>query len=113
MLATYHPTEAAIEDLSFGKNKKTAIAVAHARGVILLAIRTHHIPIATYTPTEVKLAVTGMGLADKAQAGELVRVLLSLEMIPRPDDAADAATVAMCHTHIAAWRSKHARENVQ
>ena len=106
LLATYHPTEAAMESLFFGKNRKTAIAVAHARGVLMLALNQHDIPVEEFTPNQVKLAVTGDGHAKKDQVGEMVRVLLKLSAVPRPDDAADAAAVAICHAHTSAWRSR-------
>ena len=106
LLTTYHPTEAAMESLFFGKNRKTAIAVAHARGVLMLALNQHDIPVEEFTPNQVKLAVTGDGHAKKDQVGEMVRVLLKLSAVPRPDDAADAAAVAICHAHSSAWRSR-------
>jgi len=106
LLTTYHPTEAAMESLFFGKNRTTAIAVAHARGVLMLAIKQHDIPIEEFTPNQVKLAVTGDGHARKDQVGEMVRILLKLSAVPRPDDAADAAAVAICHAHTSAWRSQ-------
>jgi len=106
LLTTYHPTEAAMESLFFGKNRTTAIAVAHARGVLMLAIKQHDIPIEEFTPNQVKLAVTGDGHARKDQVGEMVRILLKLSAVPRPDDAADAAAVAICHAHTAAWHSQ-------
>ena len=106
LLTTYHPTEAAMESLFFGKNRKTAIAVAHARGVLMLALKQHGIPIEEFTPNQVKLAVTGDGHAKKDQVGEMVRILLKLAAVPRPDDAADAAAVAICHAHTSAWRSR-------
>lgn len=106
LLTTYHPTEAAMELLFFGKNRKTAIAVAHARGVLMLALSQHDIPVEEFTPNQVKLAVTGDGHAKKDQVGEMVRILLKLSAVPRPDDAADAAAVAICHAHTSAWRSR-------
>lgn len=99
LLATYRPGEAAIESLFFAKNKKTAMAVAQARGVLLLALSQAGLDIAEYTPAEVKQAVTGYGSASKAQVGEMVRILLHMKAVPRPDDAADAAAVAICHAH--------------
>jgi crossover junction endodeoxyribonuclease RuvC len=99
LIATYHPTESAMELLFFGKNRKTAIVVSHAREVAVLALQQAHLSIAEYTPTQVKLAVTGYGNADKSQVGEMVRVLLKLSTIPWPDDAADAAALAICHAH--------------
>src|SRR5207244_4868457 len=109
LLTTYHPTEAAMESLFFGKNRKTAIAVAHARGVLMLALNQHDIPVEEFTPNQVKLAVTGDGRANKDQVGEMVRILLRLSAVPRPDDAADAAAVAICHAHMTAWRSRIAQ----
>ncbi len=95
-----------MELLFFGKNRTTAIAVAHARGVLMLALKQHGIPIEEFTPSQVKLAVTGDGSAKKDQVGEMVRILLKLAAVPRPDDAADAAAVAICHAHTSAWRSQ-------
>jgi crossover junction endodeoxyribonuclease RuvC len=106
LLTTYHPTEAAMESLFFGTNRKTAMAVAHARGVLMLALNQHGIPVEEFTPNQVKLAVTGDGRAKKAQVGEMVRILLKLPAVPHPDDAADAAAVAICHAHTTAWRSR-------
>lgn len=100
IVSRYQPQEAAMEKLFFGKNAPTAIAVAQARGVALLALAQHGLSIAEYTPGEVKLAVTGYGAARKAQIGEMVRLLLHLSQIPRPDDAADAAAIAICHAHM-------------
>jgi len=96
----YHPQEAAIEELFFGRNVTTAIPVAQARGVALLALVQSSLIIAEYTPNEVKLAVTGYGSAKKEQVGAMVRLLLHLPTTPRPDDAADAAAIAICHAHI-------------
>ena len=95
----YCPQEAAIEKLFFGKNVTTAIGVAQARGVVLLILVQSGLTIAEYTPSEVKLAVTGYGAARKEQVGYMVRQLLDLPSIPRPDDAADAAAIAICHAH--------------
>ena len=99
LIAQYTPQEAAIESLFFGHNVSTAMPVAQARGVALLALVQQGVSIAEYTPNEVKLAVTGYGSAKKAQVGEMVRRLLHLSSIPRPDDAADAAAIAICHAH--------------
>ncbi len=99
IIARYRPQEAAIEKLFFGKNATTAIPVAQARGVALLALAQSDLLIAEYTPNEVKLAVTGYGAARKEQVGAMVRHLLHLSSIPWPDDAADAAAIAICHAH--------------
>ena len=103
LVNSYHPQEAAMEELFFGRNVSTAIAVGQARGVTLLALANSGLTIAEYTPNEVKLAVTGYGAAKKVQVGEMVRILLKLKSIPRPDDAADAAAIAICHAHTARY----------
>jgi crossover junction endodeoxyribonuclease RuvC len=103
VLTSYHPQEAAMEELFFGRNVSTAIAVGQARGVALLALANSGLSIAEYTPNEVKLAVTGYGAAKKEQVGEMVRILLHLKAVPRPDDAADAAAIAICHAHTARY----------
>jgi crossover junction endodeoxyribonuclease RuvC len=100
----YRPQEAAMEELFFGRNVTTAIAVGHARGVAMLALVNAGIPITEYKPSQVKLAVTGYGAAKKGQVGEMVRLLLHLQSIPRPDDAADAAAIAICHLHMARYQ---------
>ena len=103
VLTSYHPQEAAMEELFFGRNVSTAIAVGQARGVALLALANGGPSIAEYTPNEVKLAVTGYGAAKKDQVGEMVRILLHLKAVPRPDDATDAAAIAICHAHTARY----------
>src|SRR5260370_10059619 len=99
IIAQYLPAEAAIEELFFGKNVTTAIAVAQARGVAILVLAQRGVSIAEYTPSAVKLAVTGYGAARKEQVGAMVRYILHLTTIPRPDDAADAAAIAICQAH--------------
>jgi crossover junction endodeoxyribonuclease RuvC len=89
----------AVEELFFSRNARTAMAVGHARGVTLLALADAGLPIAEYTPMQIKQAVTGYGSADKHQVQEMVRMLLGLSEVPRPDDAADAAAVAICCLH--------------
>ncbi|HYK86166.1 MAG TPA: crossover junction endodeoxyribonuclease RuvC [Ktedonobacteraceae bacterium] len=101
IIATYHPLEAAMEELFFAKNARTAMTVGQARGVAMLALANGGLPISEYTPKQVKQAVTGYGDAKKDQVGEMVRILLKLPSVPRPDDAADAAAVAICHLHTA------------
>lgn len=107
IIDTYHPHEAAIEELFFAKNARTAMMVAQARGVAMLALANGALSIAEYTPKQVKQAVTGYGSANKEQVGEMIRILLHLSSTPRPDDAADAAAIAICHLHTAPF----AREN--
>ncbi|MBR6407566.1 MAG: crossover junction endodeoxyribonuclease RuvC [Clostridia bacterium] len=95
---TYRPDFAAVERLYFTTNQKTAIAVAEARGVIILSLRQNGIPLFEYTPLQVKQAVVGYGKADKKQVIEMTRHILGIEM-PRLDDTADALAIAICHAH--------------
>jgi len=97
----WKPTAAAVEELFFSRNVRTAMSVGHARGVTLLALADAGLDAAEYTPLAIKQAVTGYGNADKAQMQEMVRLLLRLDKVPRPDDAADALAVAICHLHSA------------
>ncbi len=91
------PDCVAIEKLYFQNNQKTAIDVAQARGVILLAAQLNHLPIYEYTPLQVKIAVTGYGKAKKEQVMDMTKRLLKLEKMPRLDDTADALAIAICH----------------
>ncbi len=93
----HQPVSGAVEKLFFQKNVRTAIAVGQARGVILLALAENNLPVAEYTPNEIKQAVAGYGGADKKQMQLMVKTLLNLDTIPKPDDAADALGVAICH----------------
>jgi len=95
----HKPGAVAVEKLFFGKNAKTAIKVGQARGIILLAAAQAGVEIAEYTPLEVKMALTGYGRADKKQIQQMVKTLLGLNFIPKPDDAADALAIAICHQH--------------
>ncbi len=95
ILLLHHPDEVAVEKLFFQTNVKTAIAVGQARGVVLLAISEAGLALAEYTPNEVKQAVAGYGSAGKKQVQEMVKVLLNLSEIPKPDDAADALAIAI------------------
>ncbi len=95
------PDALAIEKLYFQTNQKTAINVAQARGVTLLAAQKLKIPIFEYTPLQVKTAVTGYGKAKKPQVMEMTRRLLKLDEVPQPDDTADALAIAICHTQAA------------
>ena len=97
LIEHFQPDEISIEELFFSKNITTGIAVAHARGVILCTAEKLGIPIYEYTPMQVKQAVVGYGLADKHQVMDMVRRLLKLKAIPKPDDAADALAIALCH----------------
>ena len=93
----YKPEEAAVEELFFFKNQKTIISVAQARGVILLTLENLRVSIFGYTPLEVKQALTNYGRADKSQVQLMVKALLKLPSIPKPDDTADALAIALCH----------------
>lgn len=97
ILARYQPEVASIEKLYFQNNQKTAIEVAEARGVILLALQQAGLPFFEYTPLQVKSAVTGYGQAEKPQVMEMTRRLLRLKAVPKPDDTADALALAICH----------------
>ena len=99
IIAETQPTEMAVEELFFAKNATTAIGVGQARGVALLAAAETDLSVSEYKPMQVKQAIHGYGLASKAQVGEMVRVLLGLKTPLRPDDAADAAAIAICHPH--------------
>ena len=92
------PEIMSVEKLFFAKNVTTAMTVAQARGVVLLCAMQHNLAIAEYTPMQIKQAITGYGKADKKQMQEMVRVLLQLKEIPRPDDAADALAAAITHS---------------
>lgn len=93
------PEAMAVEQLFFTKNQTTGIAVAQARGVILLCAQQHGVPVYEYTPLQVKQAVVGYGKAVKNQVMEMTRRLLGLEKVPKPDDTADALAIAICHAH--------------
>ncbi len=97
LIDIHRPAIAAVEKIFFSRNVRTAMSVGQARGVALLALAEAGLVAGGYTPTEVKQAVAGYGGADKHQVQEMVRVLLGLEEAPRPDDAADALAVAICH----------------
>jgi len=99
VLDEYNPACVAIEQLFFSRNTTSAMQVSEARGVLLLAAEERDILIAEYTPNQIKQAVTGSGRADKHQVQEMIRRLLRLQEIPRPDDAADGLAVALCHIH--------------
>lgn len=99
LIKKYRPDAIAIERLYFTTNQKTAIDVAQARGVILLAARQNLINVSEYTPLQVKGAVVGYGKAEKKQVMEMTRVMLGLKDYPKPDDAADALAVAICRAH--------------
>ena len=101
VISQHPPGAAAVQELFFSRNVRTALSVGHARGVVLLALADAGLPISEYKPLEVKQAVAGYGGADKHQVQEMVRMLLDLDQVPQPDDAADAVAVAVCHIHSA------------
>lgn len=97
LFATNKPDALATEELFFSSNAKTAFSVGQARGVILLAASQSNVPVTIYTPMQIKLAVTGYGGADKNQVGQMVKTILKLSAIPKPDDTADALAIALTH----------------
>ena len=99
LITQYRPDAVAMEQLFFTTNRTTAIAVAEARGVLLLAAEQQGVPVFSYTPLQVKSAVVGYGKAEKEQVMEMTRRLLNLKSVPQPDDAADALAIAICHGH--------------
>ncbi|NLJ41213.1 MAG: crossover junction endodeoxyribonuclease RuvC [Clostridiales bacterium] len=101
LIFRFKPDEVAVEELFFNKNVKTALTVGHARGVTVLAAAKSGLGLYEYTPLQVKQSVVGYGRADKGQVQQMVRILLNLKEIPKPDDAADALAVAICHSHSA------------
>jgi crossover junction endodeoxyribonuclease RuvC len=103
LLETWQPSEVAVEELFFATNAKTAMIVGQARGVILLTLQNAGVEIHEYTPLQVKQAVSGYGQADKKQMQEMVRMLLDLPKIPKPDDAADALAIAITHLQSRKW----------
>ena len=107
------PDEIAIEELFFSKNITTGIAVAHGRGVILCTAERLGVPIYEYTPMQVKQAVVGYGLAEKRQVMDMTRRLLHLKTVPKPDDAADALAIAICHARSATSLLRHKDPDVK
>jgi len=105
LIQLHHPEMGAVEKLFFERNVRTALNVGQARGVTLLAMAESKLRIGEYTPLEVKQAVAGYGGADKNQVQQMVKTILGLEVIPHPDDAADALAVAICHIHSAKMRN--------
>ncbi len=102
LLREYAPKEVSIEELYFASNVKTAISVSHARGVSMLAATQYGVDVNEYTPLQIKQALTGYGRAEKHQIQEMVRLRLGLSQPPKPDDAADALAIAICHSQVIA-----------
>ena len=113
LIRQFQPDEIAIEELFFSKNITTGIAVAHGRGVILCTAEKMGVPIYEYTPMQVKQAVVGYGLAEKKQVMDMTRRLLKLNAVPRPDDAADALAIAICHARSATSLLRRKDPNVK
>lgn len=105
LLLLHRPDYSAVEKLFFQRNVRTALSVGQGRGVVLLAMAQAGIPVAEYTPLQVKQAIVGYGGADKGQVQQMVRAILGLPEIPQPDDAADALATAICHIHSARFLS--------
>ena len=101
LLELFHPDEVAVEELFFSTNITTGISVAHGRGVLLLSVAERNIPVFEYTPMQVKQGVVGYGKAEKKQVMLMTQRLLNMKEIPRPDDAADALALAICHSRAA------------
>lgn len=108
ILQKHKPDAAAVEKLYFQSNKTTAIDVAQARGVTMLALQKQRVPAFEYTPMQVKCAVTGFGQAHKPQVMEMTRRLLRLKAVPKPDDTADALAIAICHAQYGGTAVKQA-----
>lgn len=113
LIEQFQPDEIAVEELFFSKNITTGIAVAHARGVILYTAEKLQIPVYEYTPMQVKQAVVGYGLAEKHQVMDMTKRLLKLKAIPKPDDAADALAIAICHARSATSLLRRRDPNVK
>lgn len=101
VIAKYHPEEASIEELFFNTNAKTVIHVGEARGVAILACVNNGLRVNEYTPLQIKQALVGYGRADKKQVQEMVKAILNLDEVPKPDDTADAVAAAICHGNAA------------
>ena len=99
IIQKHKPTEAAIESLFFFKNQKTVIQVAQSRGAILLTLKQNRVRVSSYTPLQVKQALTGYGRAEKKQMQLMVKNILHLKSLPKPDDVADALAIAVCHAN--------------
>ncbi len=105
LIERFRPDAFAVEELFFNTNITTGISVAHGRGVIMLAASVQNVPIYEYTPLQVKQGVAGYGRADKAQVQRMVKSLLGLSAVPKPDDTADALAIAICHAHASGYQT--------
>ena len=105
LIERFHPDAFAVEELFFNTNVTTGISVAHGRGVIVLAAAVQNLPIYEYTPLQVKQSVAGYGRADKSQVQRMVKSLLGLPAVPKPDDVSDALAIAICHAYNAGYQN--------
>lgn len=105
LIIEYNPEIIAIEELFFNTNAKTAILVGQARGVAILAAANNDKELYEYTPLQIKQGVVGYGRAEKRQVQEMIKMILNLDKIPKPDDAADALAIAVCHAHSAKYQN--------
>jgi crossover junction endodeoxyribonuclease RuvC len=110
LIEKFQPDVVAVEDVFFAQNAKSALKLGQSRGAILLTVAQAGLEIAEYTPLEVKQSVVGYGRAEKVQVQHMVKTLLGLQEIPRPDDAADALAIAICHHHSAKMRQQIKRQ---
>ncbi len=99
LISEFHPSVLSLEELFFNTNAKTALLVGQARGIILLVAELHSCKIVSYTPLQVKMAITGYGRADKRQMQQMVKTILTLPSTPKPDDAADALAIALTYSY--------------
>ncbi len=106
IIGKYGPEHYVVEELFFNKNTRTALVVAQARGVCILAAAGSGVPVFEYTPLQVKQAVAGQGRAEKSQVQFMVKTILALSETPAPDDVADALAVSICHAHLYSWERK-------
>lgn len=113
LIEKYKPDAVAIEKLFFNRNVTTALSVGQARGVLMLAAVQHDVKMAEYTPLQVKQAVVGYGNAEKHQVQEMVKMMLHLKEVPKPDDVADALAIAICHAHSATYEHLIEKDNVR
>jgi len=104
--ASHQPDTMALEDVFFNRNTRTALVVGHVRGAIMLAAVHHGLAVFTYTPLQIKQAITGYGRADKGQVQRMLKIILRLPELPRPDHAADALAAALCHYYQGHCRSR-------
>ncbi len=109
LIDLHKPDAVAVEELFFNTNVKTAIAVGHGRGVVILAGANAGLEVHEYTPLQVKQAVVGYGRAEKSQVQQMIKAILCLNCIPKPDDVADALAIAVCHAHSAKFNQNSAR----